>query len=283
MAPQKYATLSLENRTALVTGASSGIGEATARRLAQEGCGKLVLLARRADRLSALKKELEGEYGVSCVCITCDLASELERVGKLPDELPAEFAHVDILINNAGLALGKPSVEDAPFADVQQVLLTNVNAAITIATAFLRGMRARGCGHVVCVGSIAGHETYAGGSVYCASKHAITAWTAAARHDLVGTPIRMTCVSPGAVETEFSIVRFGDKDKADAVYKDFECLRADDIADQIVYALTRPAHVQIADIVCLATNQSGPTSVVRAGPSLGAPAPPASEKRQKTS
>uniref|UniRef100_A0A7R9YHP8 Uncharacterized protein n=1 Tax=Diacronema lutheri TaxID=2081491 RepID=A0A7R9YHP8_DIALT len=209
---------------------------------------------------------------MACLVVTCDVAAELERVANLPSELPAEFAEIDILINNAGLALGRSSADQNTLADIHTILTTNVTAALALASAVLRGMRARGRGHLVNVGSIAGHHTYAGGSVYIASKHAITAFTSAARHDLAGTPLRVTAVSPGAVETEFSLVRFGgDADKAKAVYKDFVCLRADDIADQIVYAITRPAHVQIADIVCLATNQSGPMDIARVGPSLGAP------------
>lgn len=268
----KYAAIDLGPMVAMVTGASSGIGEATARRLAQEGCRRLVLLARRADRLDALKAELEREYGARCFVVTCDVAAELERVANLPSELPAEFAEVDILVNNAGLALGRAPADELALADVHTVITTNVTAAIALASAFLRGMRSRGRGHLVNVGSIAGHQSYPNGSVYIASKHAITAFTAGARHDLVGTPVRVTCVSPGSVETEFSVVRFGgDVDKASAVYKDFACLRAEDIADQIVYAVTRPAHVQIADIVCLATNQSGPMDIVRAGPTMGAP------------
>jgi len=193
-------------------------------------------------------------------------------VSNLPAELPAEFAAVDILVNNAGLALGKYAVDENPLVAMQQMISTNITGAFAMATAFLHGMRARGRGHLINVGSIAGHETYAGGSIYAATKHALTAFTAAARHDLVGTPVRVTCVSPGSVETEFSLVRFGgDAARAAAVYQDICALSAEDVADNILYAVTRPAHVQIADIVCLATNQSGAMNVVRVGPSLGAP------------
>merc|ERR1712118_236270 len=161
---------------------------------------------------------------------------DLQKVEALPASLPEDFAEVDILVNNAGLALGKDPVDNNSSADVQTMMNTNVSALIVCTTAFVKGMRARGRGHIVNVGSIAGHEAYGGGSVYCATKNAVTAFTTAARHDLVCTPVRVTCISPGFAETEFSVVRFkGDVGKADAVYKDFIPLAPEDIADQIVY------------------------------------------------
>lgn len=175
-------------------------------------------------------------------------------------------------MNNAGLALGKNTADTNETSDIVRMMNTNVTALIVCTAVFTKGMKARGRGHVINVGSVSGHEVYGGGSAYCASKHAVTAFTSAARHDLVGTPIRVTCISPGFAETEFSLVRFkADADKASSVYDNLVALNAADIADQICYAATRPAHVQIADIICWPTNQAGPTNIARVGPTLGAP------------
>ena len=176
---------------------------------------------------------------------------DIEKVG-MDELLPEQFRNVDILVNNAGLALGKNSVEENVTSDIVRMMTTNVTALIIATTLFTKGMKARGRGHVINVGSIAGHYAYGGGSGYCASKSAVTAFTSAARHDLVGTPIRVTCISPGFAETEFSLVRFEASDdaasKAKSVYDNLVPMVADDIADQIIYAATRPAHVQIQDI-----------------------------------
>lgn len=268
----RYAPLDVTGYTALVTGASSGFGKATAWRFAELGC-KLVLVARRIERLNEIAAEITAEHPeVKVHCVQLDM-SDLAAVEALPENLPAEFAEVDILVNNAGLALGKNTADQNITADVMQMMGVNVNGLIVCTAAFTKGMKARSRGHVINIGSIAGHEAYGGGSVYCATKHAVTAFTTAARHDLVATPIRVTCISPGFAETEFSLVRFkGDDAKAASVYDNLVALNAEDIADQIVYAATRPAHVQIADIICWPTNQAGPTNVARVGPTLGAAA-----------
>jgi len=264
-----YAPLDIAGQTVLVTGASSGFGLAAAWRFAELGC-KVILVARREERLVELAAEIGAKYADAKVhCVKLDMC-DVAKIEALPAELPPEFAEVDILVNNAGLALGKRSAAENVTGDVETMIRTNVTALIVATSVFTKGMLARGRGHVINVGSIAGHEAYAGGSVYCATKHAVTAFTSAARHDLVGTPVRVTCVSPGFAETEFSVVRMGgDAAKAAAVYADLVPLSANDIADQIVYAATRPAHVQIADIICWPTNQAGPTNIARVGAGLG--------------
>ncbi|CAG9461478.1 unnamed protein product [Pedinophyceae sp. YPF-701] len=262
-ASKLYQPYDIKGHTALITGASSGIGEATALRLAEAGC-KVILVARRADRLEALAKRMKEEFGNGDVhCVTMDVRDSA-AVDALPTQLPAPFADVDILVNNAGLALGTAGAHEHDMDQVQVMLDTNVSALLRFTRAFAPQMVARDRGHIVNVSSIAGHEAYAGGAGYCASKSAVDAFTTAARHDLVGTRVRVTAVSPGAVETEFSVVRFGgDKSKADAVYEGIEPLTGPDIADNIMYSLTRPEHVQIADVICFATYQSSAKGLAR--------------------
>jgi len=272
MRPPLYSPMSVEGQTVLITGATAGIGEATAWRFAEAGA-KLVLLGRRTERLEALKRALSEAYPslLEVCCVTFDVQA-IARIAELPTELPESHRFVDILVNNAGLALGVAGVAENDMEQVRQMMDTNVTAVIAFSRAFIPGMRSRGRGHLINIGSIAGHEAYAGGSAYCATKYAIDGFTTAARHDLLGTPIRVTAISPGMVNTEFSTVRFqGDKSTADKVYQDIEALVAADIADNVLYAATRPKHVQIADMVVLATNQSAAKSIARVGPSLGGP------------
>ncbi|KAG2444847.1 hypothetical protein HXX76_001588 [Chlamydomonas incerta] len=246
----------------MITGASSGFGEAMAWRFAEAGC-KLVILARRQDRLESLRDQLIFTYHVPVHTIILDVRN-LAEVDLLPGQLPAEFAEVDILVNNAGLALGTASVSENSIDDAVTMIETNVTSVIAMTKAFVRGMMERNRGHIVNISSIAASESYGGGSVYCATKHALAAFTTAARHDLVGTAIRVTSISPGAAQTEFSLVRFkGDQEAADAVYRGFDPLTAEDIADNVLYACTRPEHVQIADILVLATNQASAKGIAR--------------------
>mmetsp|Transcript_1571 Transcript_1571/g.2473 ORF Transcript_1571/g.2473 Transcript_1571/m.2473 type:complete len:266 (+) Transcript_1571:149-946(+) len=256
-----YPGADIKGHVALVTGASSGIGEACALRLAEAGV-HLVLVARREDRLVALQRRLRT-YGVEVHVVAMDVA-DVDDVARLPHVLPSRFAAVDILVNNAGLALGTAGADSIDMKDARTMMDVNVLGLMAFCRAFLPGMKARGRGHVVNLGSIAGHEAYVGGSIYCASKHAVDAFTTSARHDLVGTPIRVTAVSPGAVQTEFSVVRFrGDKAAADAVYKGFRPLSGADVADNVMYALTRPTHVQVCDMVVLASQQSSAKGIHR--------------------
>lgn len=267
-----YAPQDIAGQCCLITGASAGIGEACAWRFAEQKA-KLILMSRRLERLDKLKDELIAAFPdlPEVVTLAFDV-QDITAIADLPSKLPETHQAVDILVNNAGLALGTEPADNNDMSSVMQMLNTNVAAVIAFSRAFLPGMKSRGKGHLINIGSIAGHEAYAGGSVYCATKHAVDAFTTAARHDLMATPIRVTAISPGMVNTEFSTVRFGgDKSVADKVYQDIEPLVAADIADNVIYAATRPKHVQIADMVVLATNQAAAKSVARVGATLGGP------------
>ena len=233
-----YSPVSLKEKTVLITGATAGIGEACAWRFAGEGA-KLILVGRRTDRLLSLKAELQEAFIGCKVHVETLSVTDTAAVSTLPARLPSEFASVDILVNNAGLALGVSSVESNVVADAETMLATNVLGTIAMCSAFLPGMKARGCGHVVNMGSIAGHSSYATGSVYNATKFAVLGFTSAARHDLVGTPIRVTHISPGMVgSTEFSNVRLGDAAKAKLVYENIAALHPNDVADNVIYAVS---------------------------------------------
>eukprot|EP00793_Prasinoderma_coloniale_P005865 PRCOL_00004339-RA len=254
---------SLAGGRAVVTGASSGIGEAVARRLAEAGCG-VALVARREERLAKLAAELKAEYNVPVEAFKCD-CSDLEAIAALPERVQAtELKDPTILIANAGLALGKTGADDNNMEDSKIMIDTNVTGVVALCRAFLPGMKERNDGHVLTTGSVAGLHAYAGGSVYCASKFAVNAFTQAMRHDLQDTALRIAHIAPGWVETEFSNVRFkGDDAKADALYKGFTPLYAHDVADSMMYVLTRPKHVQVADVVVYCTAQAHPTTVAR--------------------
>lgn len=185
-------------------------------------------------------------------------------VAALPSALPADFSQVDILVNNAGLALGVDPADALDMNDAITMIECNVTAVVAFTRIFGAAMRERNAGHIINISSIAGKEYYAGGSVYCATKHAVEALTGGARHDFIGTNVRVTGIAPGAVKTEFSVVRFkGDGEKADAVYHGIEPLTAADIADNVLYAATRPPHVQIADITTFATYQASAKGLAR--------------------
>eukprot|EP01065_Artemidia_motanka_P033201 TRINITY_DN40174_c0_g1_i1.p1 TRINITY_DN40174_c0_g1~~TRINITY_DN40174_c0_g1_i1.p1 ORF type:complete len:289 (+),score=71.77 TRINITY_DN40174_c0_g1_i1:66-869(+) len=262
-----YETLDISGQKVLVTGASAGIGEAIAWRFAEAGC-ELILCARRAEKLQALRSKISDRFpGVRITCEVVDVRDTAKVAA-----LPARVGPVDILVNNAGLALGVASVEANDIDQARQMVETNVLGPIAFVSAFAPSMLKQNRGHIVNISSVAGHESYQGGSVYASTKFAVNAFTIAARHDLAGTPVRVTAISPGLVETEFSVVRFaGDKGKADKVYEGIVPLNANDIADQVIYSCTRPRHVQVADIISYATNQGHAKYVVaRQGPNLGA-------------
>jgi len=261
MASTLYQPYDITGQVAFITGASSGIGEAIAWRMAEAGAA-IVVTARRVERLAKLKEEIQAKYNVPVLPLELDMTN-LEAIKALPGSLPSEFQKVDILINNAGLALGAEPAHEAETDAVVTMMQTNVTGLIALTRQLSPGMVERKRGHIVNMSSVAGVEGYSGGSGYNASKFAVNGYTIALRHDLVGTPVRVTTISPGAVNTEFSTVRFGDKSKADAVYEGFDPLVAADIADNTMYALTRPKHVQICDIFVLATKQAAAKAIAR--------------------
>lgn len=248
--------------TVLITGASSGIGEATARAFATAGA-RLILAARRADRLQSLAAELAEAQGTESHLVPLDVRNA-GVVTRMLEDLPEAWAGIDVLVNNAGLSRGLEKVHEGSIQDWDEMVDTNIKGLLYVTRAVLPGMVARGRGHVINLGSIAGHEVYPGGAVYCATKHAVGAITKGLRIDLLGTPVRVTTVDPGMVETEFSLVRFhGDSERADRVYEGLQPLTANDVADAILHAATRPPHVNIDEILVMATAQASATRVHR--------------------
>ena len=248
--------------TVLITGASAGIGEATARAFAAAGA-RLVLTARRADRLRDLATDLRERHGTESHSLTMDMR-DAGVVTRMIEDLPSEWSAIDLLVNNAGLSRGLAPIQEGSIADWDEMVDTNVKGLLYVSRAVLPGMVSRGRGHVVNLGSIAGHEVYPGGAVYCATKHAVAAISRGMRIDLMGTPIRVSSIDPGMVETQFSVVRFhGDEERAARVYEDVQPLTAADVADAILFAATRPPHVNVDEVLVMATAQSGATRVHR--------------------
>jgi len=244
----------VKGKLILVTGASSGIGEACARRFAAEGAN-LVLWARRADRLERVAAELGTAHRVSLSVAVVDVRDR-PAVNRAADALVRADRVPDVLINNAGLASGMAKIQDGDPEDWDRMIDTNVKGLLNVTRAILPHMVARRRGHVVNIGSTAGHMTYPMGNVYNATKFGVRALTEGMNLDVAGTPIRVSAVDPGFVETEFSEVRFhGDAERAKAVYQGFTPLRADDVADAIAYVLNLPEHVNILDLVIMPTAQ----------------------------
>jgi 3-hydroxy acid dehydrogenase/malonic semialdehyde reductase len=244
-----------------VTGASSGFGAAVARRFAGAGA-RVIAAARRVDRLA----DLAAELGPRVLPVTLDVRDRA-AVADMVDALPAEFAEVDVLVNNAGLALGLGPAQTADLDHWDEMIDTNCKGLVHCTRAILPGMVARGRGHVISLGSVAGTYPYPGGNVYGGTKAFVHQFSLNLRSDLHGTGVRVTCVEPGMADTEFSTVRFGgDKTKADAVYAGMQPMTADDIAEAIYWAATLPRHVNINTIEMMATAQSfGPFQVAREG------------------
>jgi 3-hydroxy acid dehydrogenase/malonic semialdehyde reductase len=252
----------LEGRTALVTGASSGIGRATALALAGAGA-RLVLVARRADRLRDLADEIAGA-GVEARTVELDVRDRPAVTAALDAAALGTSGAVDVLVNAAGLAAGREPLHVGDADDWDRMLDTNVRGVLNVTRQVLPGMVARGTGRVVNIGSVAGHDTYPDGAVYCATKAALDRITSGKRKDLLGTGVRVSTVDPGLVETEFSVVRFhGDRDRAAGVYVGLTPLTAEDVADAVLWAVTRPAHVQVGTLVLFASDQAGSRDVHR--------------------
>ena len=250
------------DKIVFITGASSGIGAGCARKFASQGAS-LILNARNEEKLSALKEELEQQYGARVCLLPFDVRDRktaAEALASLPDEWKA----LDILINNAGLVIGVDKEHEGNLDEWDIVIDTNIKSLLAMTRLVVPGMVARGRGHIINIGSIAGDAAYAGGSVYCATKAAVKALSDGLRIDLVDTPLRVTNIKPGLVETNFSVVRFrGDKDKADNVYKGIRPLTGDDIAETVYFAASVPEYMQIAEMLVMPTYQATGTIVSR--------------------
>lgn len=248
-------------KTALITGATSGIGEACARKFAQAGY-QLVITGRNAQRLAELKDELEAT-GVPVQTLCFDVR-DAKAAAVAFASLPGDWQKVDVLINNAGLALGLEKEYEGDISDWSTMIDTNIKGLLTMTRLVVPGMVKRNEGHVINIGSVAGDAAYAGGNVYCATKAAVKALTDGLRIDVAESAVRVTNIKPGLVETNFSNIRFhGDTERAAGVYKGIQPLTGDDIADVALYAASAPKHVQVAEVLVLATHQASGSVIVR--------------------
>ncbi|MEH1781977.1 MAG: SDR family oxidoreductase [Nostoc sp.] len=253
---------SLQNQIILITGASSGIGTACARIFAGAGA-KLILAARRLERLQQLADTLNKDFSTEIHLLQLDVRDR-SAVESAIATLPPAWADIDILINNAGLSRGLDKLHEGSFQDWEDMIDTNVKGLLYLSRYVVPGMVSRDRGHVVNLGSIAGHQTYPGGNVYCATKAAVRAISEGLKQDLLGTHVRVTSVDPGMVETEFSEVRFhGNTERANKVYEGVTPLTADDVADVIFFCVTRSPHVNINEVVLMPVDQASATLVNR--------------------
>lgn len=240
---------------ALITGVTSGIGRSIAHKLAGEKYD-LIVTGRREDRLKQLADDLQKEFGIQTLPLVFDVRSR-DQVEKAIEGLPNQWKEIDVLVNNAGLALGLSTIEEGDIDDWDTMIDTNVKGLLYVSRAVLPGMKERKKGHVVNIGSTAGKEAYLKGNVYCGTKHAVDAISKSMRMDLLPYGIKVTQVCPGMVETEFSLVRFkGDQERAENVYKGFQPLKPEDVAEVVRYALSVPEHVCLNDIVLTAKAQA---------------------------
>jgi NADP-dependent 3-hydroxy acid dehydrogenase YdfG len=255
---------STANKTVLITGATSGIGKATAKRFAKNGY-KIIITGRRLDRLESIKEKYEKKYGASVYILCFDVCDQLECQGAF-NSLPQEFRNIDILINNAGGARGMEPIQNGSLYHWEYMIDANIKGVLYMTKLVSQGMIERNRGHIINISSIAGHEVYPNGAVYCAVKHAVTALTKGMRMDMYKYGIKVSQVSPGLVEdTEFALNRFdGDAEKAN-IYSDVTPLNAKNIADTILYIATQPKNVNIQEIIILPTQQASAVNVDRSG------------------
>jgi 3-hydroxy acid dehydrogenase/malonic semialdehyde reductase len=252
----------LKNKVVLITGASSGIGAACAEQFAQAGA-RLLLCGRRLEALKSVAQKLQQQYGVEVYSFKLDVRHQQE-VNQSLQALPDSWQDIEILINNAGLAAGLDPLQLASVQDWDEMIDTNVKGLLYVTRNVLPRMVAKNSGHIINIGSIAGHEVYPKGAVYCATKHAVGVLSNGLRMDLLGTKIRVSTVSPGAVETNFSVVRFkGDAARAAAIYEGMEALTPADVANAVIYCAASPAHVNISEVVIMPTDQACATMVAR--------------------
>jgi len=253
---------SLKNKIVFITGASSGIGRSCARAFAARGA-KLILAARRAERLEKIAAGLKTEHGTAILVLKLDVRDP-NAVEQAISDLPQEWRTIEVLVNNAGLCRGLDKLYEGKLRDWDEMIDTNLKGLLYVSRAVIPGMVGRGRGHVINIGSIAGHEIYPSGNVYNATKFAVKALTKGLRLDLNGTGLRVTSVDPGMTETEFSLVRFrGDGERAGKIYQGFTPLTPDDIADAVVYCATRPLHVNVSEMIVMPTDQASTMLVHR--------------------
>lgn len=246
----------------LVTGATSGIGKSTAEIFAKNG-HDLIITGRRQERLSEISNDLKKKYNIAVTTLCFDVRN-VNEVEAAIQNLPPELKKIDVLINNAGLAAGLAPINDGELQHWERMIDTNIKGLLYMTKAVSKLMIERKSGHIINIGSIAGKEVYANGNVYCATKHAVDALNKGMRIDLLPHNIKVTAVNPGMVETEFSIVRFdGDEERAKKVYEGLQPLKPEDIADTVYWAASRPAHVNINDIVIMPSVQATATNVIR--------------------
>ena len=253
----------MKDKIIFITGATSGIGEGCARKFASEGAN-LILNGRNQDKLNELKVELEADFGIEVLLLPFDVRDR-ERAKVAIESLEGKWKSIDVLVNNAGLVIGFDKEFEGVLEEWDIVIDTNIKGLLNITRLVTPGMVQRGVGHIINIGSIAGDAAYPGGSVYCATKAAVKTLSDGLRQDLVDTPLRVTNIKPGLVETNFSVVRYrGDKEAADNFYKGIKPLSGSDVAKSVYFAASAPAHVQVAEILVLATNQATSNVTYRA-------------------